>query len=35
MAQVFFETSELATTAKDGLDGFPLKKGWQMSVAYV
>lgn len=34
MGQVFFETSELASAAKEGLDGFTLKKGWQMSVAY-
>lgn len=35
MAQVFFETPELATTAKDALNGFTLKKGWQMSVVYI
>jgi len=35
MAQVLFETPELATTAKDALDGFTLKKGWQMSVVYI
>lgn len=35
MAQVFFESSELASVAKEALDGFTLKKGWQMSVAYV
>ncbi|KAI6047230.1 hypothetical protein EDC04DRAFT_601727 [Pisolithus marmoratus] len=34
MAQVFFESSELASVAKEALDGFTLKKGWQMSVAY-
>ncbi|KAF8192550.1 hypothetical protein BJ912DRAFT_264950 [Pholiota molesta] len=35
MAQVLFESPELATTAKDALDGFTLKKGWQMSVVYI
>lgn len=35
MAQVFFESSELASVAKEALDGFTLKKGWQMKVAYV
>jgi len=35
MGQVFFETAELATTARDALDGFTLKKGWQMSIAYI
>lgn len=35
MAQVSFETPELATTAKDALDGFTLKKNWQMSVVYI
>ena len=35
MAQVSFETPELATAAKDALDGFTLKKGWQMSVVYI
>lgn len=35
MAQVFFESSELASVAKEALDGFTLKKGWQMRVAYV
>jgi len=35
MAQVFFESAELATTARDELDGFTLKKGWQMSIAYI
>jgi hypothetical protein len=35
MAQVFFETPELATTAKDAVDGFTLKKGWKMSVAFI
>ncbi|KAF4619353.1 hypothetical protein D9613_005213 [Agrocybe pediades] len=35
MAQVFFESPELAVTAKEALDGFTLKKGWQMSVVYI
>jgi len=35
MAQVLFENPELATTAKDALDGFTLKKNWQMSVVYI
>lgn len=35
MAQVQFDTAELASVAKEALDGFTLKKGWIMSVAYV
>ncbi|OJA17010.1 hypothetical protein AZE42_00604 [Rhizopogon vesiculosus] len=35
MAQVLFDTPELASTAKEALDGFTLKKGWKMSVAYI
>ncbi|KIM68585.1 hypothetical protein SCLCIDRAFT_1208779 [Scleroderma citrinum Foug A] len=35
MAQVLFESPELASVAKEALDGFTLKKGWQMSVAYI
>jgi U2 small nuclear ribonucleoprotein B'' len=35
MAQVLFDTPELASTAKEALDGFTLKKGWIMSVAYI
>ncbi|RXW25288.1 hypothetical protein EST38_g569 [Candolleomyces aberdarensis] len=35
MAQVLFDSPELATTAKDALDGFSLKKGWKMSVVYI
>jgi hypothetical protein len=35
MAQVLFDSPELATTAKDALDGFTLKKGWKMSVVYI
>lgn len=35
MAQVIFESSELATTAKEALNGFTLKKGWLMNVVYM
>ncbi|KAF8741110.1 hypothetical protein AX14_005713 [Amanita brunnescens Koide BX004] len=35
MAQVLFESPELATVAKDALDGFTFKKGWEMSVVYI
>jgi len=35
MGQVLFETAELATTAQDALDGFTLKKGWQMFITYI
>ncbi|THG98207.1 hypothetical protein EW026_g3944 [Hermanssonia centrifuga] len=35
MAQVLFDSPDLATVAKDALDGFTLKKGWVMSVAYI
>jgi hypothetical protein len=35
MAQVLYENLDLATTAKEALDGFLLKKGWQMSVTYI
>ncbi|ETW83828.1 hypothetical protein HETIRDRAFT_472136 [Heterobasidion irregulare TC 32-1] len=34
MAQVLYDAPELATVAKEALDGFTLKKGWVMSVAY-
>ncbi|KAG9317525.1 hypothetical protein JVU11DRAFT_1731 [Chiua virens] len=34
IAQVFFESAELASTAKEALDNFTLKKGWKMSVVY-
>jgi hypothetical protein len=34
MAQVLFESPELASVAKVALDGFTLKKGWVMSVVY-
>lgn len=35
MAQVLFDSPELASVAKEALDGFTLKKGWVMSVAYI
>ncbi|KAA1466759.1 RNA-binding domain-containing protein [Dentipellis sp. KUC8613] len=35
MAQVSFDTAELASVAKEALDGFTLKKGWAMTVAYI
>jgi len=35
MAQVFYETPELASVAKEALNGFSLKKGWVMTVAYI
>jgi len=35
MAQVVYENSDLAIAAKNGLDGFLLKKDWQMSVSYI
>ena len=35
MAQVLFDNPALASTAKEALDGFTLKKGWKMSVAYI
>ncbi|KAI0638004.1 RNA-binding domain-containing protein [Trametes polyzona] len=35
MAYVMFESPELATVAKEALDGFALKKGWVMSVSYI
>jgi U2 small nuclear ribonucleoprotein B'' len=34
MAQVFFESAELASTAKEALDNFTLKKEWKMTVVY-
>ncbi|KAJ8086552.1 hypothetical protein AAF712_002035 [Marasmius tenuissimus] len=34
MAHVDFQTAEFAAVAKQALDGFTLKKGWLMSVAY-
>jgi U2 small nuclear ribonucleoprotein B'' len=35
MAQVSFETPDLASVAKVALDSFTLKKGWLMSVVYI
>jgi len=35
MAQVLFDSSDLAAVAKDAMDGFLLKKGWKMSVVYI
>lgn len=35
MAQVYYDSPELASVAKEALDGFTLKKGWNMSVNYV
>ncbi|TDL29520.1 RNA-binding domain-containing protein [Rickenella mellea] len=35
MAQVFFDAPDLASVAKEALDGFQLKKGWKMSVVYI
>jgi hypothetical protein len=35
MAQVFFDSPESATTAKEATNGFMLKKGWQMAVVYI
>ncbi|KAG6860996.1 hypothetical protein C0995_005016 [Termitomyces sp. Mi166 len=35
VAQVSFETLELASVAKTALDGFTLKKGWVMGVAFI
>jgi U2 small nuclear ribonucleoprotein B'' len=35
MAQTLFDSPDLASVAKEALDGFTLKKGWRMSVDYV
>ncbi|KIY73711.1 RNA-binding domain-containing protein [Cylindrobasidium torrendii FP15055 ss-10] len=35
VAQVLFKTSDLATPALNALNGFPLKKGWTMTVVYI
>jgi hypothetical protein len=35
MAQILYETPQLAKVAKENLDGFALKKGWVMSVSYI
>ncbi|KAG6821232.1 hypothetical protein H0H93_002342 [Arthromyces matolae] len=34
-AQVLFESQELASVAKTALDGFTLKRGWVMGVAFI
>ncbi|KAH8118288.1 RNA-binding domain-containing protein [Phellopilus nigrolimitatus] len=35
MAQVIYDSPELASMAKEALDGFTLKRGWNMTVAYI
>ena len=35
MAYVMFDSPDLASVAKEALDGFTLKKGWVMSVDYI
>ncbi|RDX53617.1 RNA-binding domain-containing protein [Polyporus arcularius HHB13444] len=35
MAYVMFDSPDLASVAKEALDGFALKKGWVMSVSYI
>ncbi|KZW03751.1 RNA-binding domain-containing protein [Exidia glandulosa HHB12029] len=35
MAQVFYDSADLAILAKDALDGFTIKKGWKMVISYV
>ncbi|KAI0701165.1 hypothetical protein BC835DRAFT_1265322 [Cytidiella melzeri] len=35
LAHVLFDSPDLASAAKEALDGFTLKKGWAMSVAYI
>ena len=35
LAQIFYETPQLAAIAKENLDEFNLKKGWVMSVSYI
>jgi hypothetical protein len=35
MAQAVYESPTLASVAKQSLDGFTLKQGWNMSVAYM
>lgn len=34
MARVVFDSAELASVAREALDGFALKKGWQMGVQF-
>ncbi|KZP32879.1 RNA-binding domain-containing protein [Athelia psychrophila] len=35
MAQALFKSVDFATAAKEALDGYTLKKGWKMSVAFI
>ena len=35
IAYVMFDSPDLASVAKEALDGFTLKKGWVMSVSYI
>ncbi|KAI0368089.1 RNA-binding domain-containing protein [Pilatotrama ljubarskyi] len=35
MAYVMYDSPDLATVAKEALDGFTLKRGWVMSVSYI
>lgn len=35
MAQILYETPQLAAATKENLGGFALKKGWVMSISYV
>jgi hypothetical protein len=34
-AEVVFENAQLATVARQTLDGFQLKKGWNMAVTFL
>jgi hypothetical protein len=34
MAHVYFQNFDLATAAKNALDGYTLKPGWKMSVVF-
>jgi len=34
-AEVVFENAQLAAVARQMLDGFQLKKGWNMAVAFL
>lgn len=35
MAQVIYDTADLASVAKEALDGFKIDRGWKMAVAYM
>ena len=35
MAQVLFDSPDMASVAKEALGGFALKKGWVMNVNYI